>query len=247
MGASPGAAVALTRMNAEIDVRGVLPSIRVPTLVLHRSGDRCLNVEEGRYLASRIPGAEFVELPGDDHLPFAGDQDDILEEIERFLARSWVRRSAGAPARQRPDRSRLIAGGRAFPRDLRAGDRVVSRGPIGGDGFTAMFDGPARAVQCAAAIALASGLRFAPGCTSAKWTRRRPKGQVVSVSRQLAQSAAPGEVLVSRTIVDLVPGSGLSSKNAAVSAEGMDREIPSWLFARDFESGLGGASSRYPA
>ena len=65
MGASPGAAVALTRMNAEIDIRDVLPSIRVPTLVIHRTGDRCLKVEEGRYLASRIPGATFVELPGD--------------------------------------------------------------------------------------------------------------------------------------------------------------------------------------
>jgi pimeloyl-ACP methyl ester carboxylesterase len=69
MGASPGAAVALTRMNAEIDIRAVLPSIRVPTLVVHRTGDRCLKVDEGRYLASHIPGARFVELPGDDHLP----------------------------------------------------------------------------------------------------------------------------------------------------------------------------------
>ena len=86
MGASPGAAVALTRMNAAIDVRGVLPSIRVPTLVLHRTGDRCLKVEEGRYLAAQIPGATFVEQPGDDHLPFVGDQDAMLAEIERFLA-----------------------------------------------------------------------------------------------------------------------------------------------------------------
>src|SRR5688500_5061642 len=76
MGASPGAAVALTRMNAEIDIRDVLPSIRVPTLVLHRRGDRCLKVEEGRYLASKIPRAVFVELPGDDHLPFVGNQDE---------------------------------------------------------------------------------------------------------------------------------------------------------------------------
>ena len=91
MGASPGAAVALTRMNAEIDIRDVLPSIRVPTLVLHRTGDRLLRVEEGRYLASRIPGATFVELPGDDHLPFVGDQEAILSEVERFLTRTHVR------------------------------------------------------------------------------------------------------------------------------------------------------------
>src|SRR6185369_16254901 len=73
------------------DIRDVLPSIRVPTLVLHRTGDRCLRVEEGRYLASRIPGATFVELPGEDHLPFAGDQDAILSEVERFITRTHVR------------------------------------------------------------------------------------------------------------------------------------------------------------
>ena len=84
MGASPGAAVALTRMNAEIDVRAVLPSIKVPTLVLHRRGDRCLKVEEGRYVASKIPTATLVELPGDDHLPFVGNQDDILDEIREI-------------------------------------------------------------------------------------------------------------------------------------------------------------------
>jgi pimeloyl-ACP methyl ester carboxylesterase len=83
--ASPGAAVALTRMNSEADIRGILPAIRVPALVIHRTGDQCLRVEEGRYVASRIPGAKFVELPGVDHLPFVGDQDRILDEIEQFL------------------------------------------------------------------------------------------------------------------------------------------------------------------
>ncbi len=88
MGASPGAALALTKMNADIDVRHVLPSVRVPTLVLHRSHDQCLVVEEGRYLASRIPGARMVELPGEDHLPFVGDQDALLDEVEDFLTGS---------------------------------------------------------------------------------------------------------------------------------------------------------------
>ncbi|MGZ8868498.1 MAG: alpha/beta fold hydrolase, partial [Thermoanaerobaculia bacterium] len=86
MGASPGAAAALTRMNAEIDIRNVLPTIRVPALVIHRSEDRCLRVEEGRYIAERIPGARFLELPGNDHLPFVGDQDAILEAVQRFVA-----------------------------------------------------------------------------------------------------------------------------------------------------------------
>lgn len=85
MGASPGAAVALTRMNAEVDIREVLPKIRVPALVIHRTGDRCLKIEEGRYLAEHIPGATMVELPGDDHLPFVGDQVGLLSAIDTFL------------------------------------------------------------------------------------------------------------------------------------------------------------------
>ena len=84
-GASPGAAATLTRMNAEIDVRHVLPLVRVPTLVLHRIGDRCLRVEEGRFVAGLIPGAQFIELEGDDHLPFVGDQDIMLDRIESFV------------------------------------------------------------------------------------------------------------------------------------------------------------------
>ena len=85
MGSSPGAAVALTRMNAEVDIRDVLPTIRVPALIIHRTGDRLLKVEEGRYLASRIPGATMAELPGDDHLPFVGDQLAVLSAIDQFL------------------------------------------------------------------------------------------------------------------------------------------------------------------
>jgi pimeloyl-ACP methyl ester carboxylesterase len=85
MSASPGAAVALAKMNTNIDIREELSAIRAPTLVLHRSGDRDMNIEEGRYLARHIPGARFVELPGIDHLPFAGDQEPVLHEIEQFI------------------------------------------------------------------------------------------------------------------------------------------------------------------
>ena len=85
MSASPGAAVALATMNTKIDIREELSAIRAPTLVLHRSGDRDMNIEEGRYLARHIPAARFVELPGIDHLPFAGDQEPILCEIEQFV------------------------------------------------------------------------------------------------------------------------------------------------------------------
>ena len=87
MGASPGAAVALTRMNAEVDIRSVLPTITAPSLVLHRTGDRVLKIEEGRFLAAQIPGAHLIELPGDDHLPFVGDQVAMITAIDRFLKR----------------------------------------------------------------------------------------------------------------------------------------------------------------
>ena len=130
MGASPGAALALTRMNAEIDIRDILPSIRVPTLVLHRRHDHLLNVEEGRYVASRIPGARFVELPGQDHLPFVGDQDAIVDEIERFVTGApAVVGTAAARSRPRDDpaRSRRWRRCHAVSRARRPRVRVVSR------------------------------------------------------------------------------------------------------------------------
>ena len=227
MGASPGAAVALTRMNAEIDVRAVLPSVRVPTLVLHRTGDRCLHVEEGRYLASHIPGAEFVALPGEDHLPFAGDQEAVLGEIERFLALSRVRRT---PVRLLGSVLTVSPPARIDARFRGIYEREVEwyRGvPLAGAGFTALFDGPARAVQCAAAIAAASGVRPRAGVHIGELDPAASNGTVVNVSRHLAQAAAPGEVLVSRTIVDLVPGSGLYfDERGSVRPEGIDRDIP---------------------
>src|SRR5919205_3191347 len=169
MGASPGAAVALTQMNAEIDVRNVLPSIRVPSLVIHRSDDQCLKVEEGRFVAQRIPGAKFVELPGNDHLPFVGDQEAILDEVEEFLtgvrhpiepdtvlATVLVARLVGIKERVQqlgPERwaewwRRLHA---HITKEIewfrgREVDILENR-------LLAIFDGPARAIRCATAIA----------------------------------------------------------------------------------------------
>jgi pimeloyl-ACP methyl ester carboxylesterase/DNA-binding winged helix-turn-helix (wHTH) protein len=216
MGASPGAAVALTRMNAEIDVRDVLPSVRVPTLVLHRRGDRCLKVEEGRYLASRIPNAEFVELDGDDHLPFVGEQDEILDEVERFLARSRVptlhervlstllvvRANAGDA-----DREHLH---RVFEREVSAyRGRVAS---LGDPWLVASFDGPGRAVRCGwsvAAVARRSHIDVHAGIHVGECDLAEPDGPLVAIAAAIADAARPSEVLVSRTVVDLVPGSGL--------------------------------------
>jgi pimeloyl-ACP methyl ester carboxylesterase len=229
MGASPGAAVALTEMNAEIDIRNVLPSIRVPTLVLHRTGDRCLFVEEGRYLASRISGAEFIELPGDDHLPFVGDQNAILSEIATFLARRRIRK----PTERVLATVLTIAVPPPVTTELKEiYEREVMwyRGatlPVA-DGLSAFFDGPARAVQCAAAIAAASGNhQLKAGIHIGEVDPASENGPVIRVSRHLAHAALFGDVLVSRTVVDLVPGSGLQFEDrGAVHIPRSDTDLP---------------------
>jgi pimeloyl-ACP methyl ester carboxylesterase/DNA-binding winged helix-turn-helix (wHTH) protein len=232
MGASPGAAVALTKMNAEVDVRHVLPTVRVPTLVLHRAGDRCLKVEEGRYVAGLIPGAKYVELPGDDHLPFAGDQDAILDEIEEFLT--------GVRHVREPDRvlatllfARIVdsprhAAERGAERWLEMIQRFrghVSRKiawfrgrevDVAGKGPLAVFDGPARAVRCACAVgeyAALLGIEMRTGLHTGEVDLLEGNGVggvAVEVGRGIREQAGPGEVLVSHTVRDLVAGSGLS-------------------------------------
>ncbi len=234
MGSSPGAAVALTRMNAEIDIRDVLPSIRVPTLVLHRRGDRCMKVEEGRYLASRIPGATFVELSGDDHLPFVGDQDEILVQIERFLSHAHVRTGP-----ERVLATVLTVTSDAGPADAEHLRRVFAREVAWYRGRTvaadaeplvAMFDGPGRAVQCGcsvAAVAQRSRIGVRAGVHIGECEPSEPHGPIVEISRDLAAAAGPGEVIVSRMVVDLVPGSGLQfADRGALRLPGLSRDLP---------------------
>ena len=228
MGASPAAAIALTRMNSEIDVRHILPTVRVPTLVLHRTGDRTLLVDEGRYVASLIPHARFVELPGDDHLPFVGDQDQLLDEIERFLAggrgrvdtdRALVTILCGAPdnGAAKRDGAAAEAAALATVRVLVAehaalfgGSAVrVSDGRVFG-----VFDGPARAIRCACAIGADAvrantGIRLGLHTGECDMVAGAPQGVVVEIGSKVAALARPGEVLVTRTVVDLVAGSGL--------------------------------------
>ena len=221
-GASPGAALTLTQMNAEIDVRNVLPLVRVPTLVLHRSGDRCLLVEEGRYVASLVPGAQFVELPGDDHLPFVGDLDAIVDQIATFLA---------APVQgQQPDRVLATVLCARIERRKGESDRAAfeahvrqemlrSRGrglTFTPEGFFAAFDGPARAIATARALAGACpslGRSGAFGLHTGECDLTR-EGRVAGVAFERARAvcglAARGEVLVSRTVTDLVAGSGVT-------------------------------------
>jgi class 3 adenylate cyclase len=221
-GASPGAALTLTQMNAEIDVRDVLPLVRVPTLVLHRSGDRCLHLDEGRFVASLVPGAHFVELPGNDHLPFVGDQDALIDEIAAFLT--------STDQRAQPDR--VLA--TVLCARVDQGDRLASTGDFDthvrseiqwfrgrrltftSDGFFAAFDGPARAIACARALAAASP-RFGRSGHFGLHTGEcdlTPEGRVVGRAyeraRAVCEHAAAGEVLVSRTVTDLVAGSGVA-------------------------------------
>jgi pimeloyl-ACP methyl ester carboxylesterase len=228
--ASPATAAALLRMNTEIDVREVLPSIHVPTLVLHRSGDLDTNVEEGRWIAGRIPGAKFVELAGVDHLAWAGDQDPVLDEIEEFLTGVRPIREAdrvlatilftdivGSTQRavrlgDRPWRDLLERHQTDVRRQLqRWRGREVD---TAGDGFLATFDGPARAIRCGLAVAAdarALGLEVRAGVHTGECELLGDKvaGIAVHTGARVAAFATAGEVLVSQTVKDLVAGSGI--------------------------------------
>ena len=228
--ASPGAAAALMRMNTQIDVREVLPSIHAPTLVMHRTGDRDANVEEGRWIASRIPGAKFVELPGDSHLLWAGNTDEVVDEIEEFLT----------GARRGPEPDRVLAtvlftdivgsteqaarlGDRRW-RDLLQRHNALVREQLArfrgsevdttGDGFLATFDGPARAIRCAAAVQAGVqelGLHVRAGIHTGECELLGGKvaGVAVHTGARVAAVAGADEVLVSSTVKDLVAGSGI--------------------------------------
>jgi class 3 adenylate cyclase len=230
LAASPGAALAVMRMNREIDVRHVLPAVRVPALVLHRTGDRLTSVDQGRYLAQHIPGARFVELPGDNHVAWVGDMDAILDEVEEFLT----------GVRHGPEPDRVLAtvlftdivgateraaslGDRRW-RDLLERHHAAVRRELArfrgreidtaGDGFLAAFDGPARGVQCAQAISSAvrnTGLDVRAGLHTGECEVMGDKlgGLAVHIGARVAGLAGPGEVWVSSTVRDLVAGSGL--------------------------------------
>jgi pimeloyl-ACP methyl ester carboxylesterase/DNA-binding winged helix-turn-helix (wHTH) protein len=236
MGASPAAAVVLTRMNAEIDVRHVLPTVRVPSLVLHRSGDRCLLVDEGRYVAGLIPDARFVELPGDDHLPFVGDQDAMLDEIERFLSDSRAQQQSTSKL------ATLLCFGKAndpTTREATAVDAIVAHqasrhgGSVArttGDTLVAVFDGPARAIRCANAISLAARrasrpLRIGLHTGECDLSTGVARGIVADIGIKVAALAEPDEVLVSRTVVDLVAGSGIQFDDRGTHRLGLDTNV----------------------
>jgi class 3 adenylate cyclase len=228
--ASPGAAVALLRMNSQIDVRDVLPTISVPALVLHRVDDRDVRAEEGRWIAGRIPGAKYVELPGDEHLIWAGDVDELVNEVEEFLT--------GSRAAHEADRVLATVlftdvvgstqratelGDRRWRELLEQHHAIVrrqlerSRGrevDTAGDGFFATFDGPARAIRCACTIrdavrALELEIRAGLHTGECELVQDKVGGIAVHTGARVASAAGAGEVLVSSTVRDLVAGSGI--------------------------------------
>lgn len=223
--------VVIPRAFWESDVTEVLPAIRVPTLVVGRHGDRHVRVEHSRYVASRIPGAKLVELPGPDHWPFSGRSDEVLDEVEEFMT----------GARPTAALDRVLAtvlftdivdstvratevGDRRWRESLDAYDELVRRQlarfrgrqvKTTGDGTLAVFDGPARAVECARTLSEAVhslGLDIRAGLHTGEIETRGDDvaGVAVHIAARLSALARGGEVLVSRTVTDLVVGSGIA-------------------------------------
>jgi class 3 adenylate cyclase/pimeloyl-ACP methyl ester carboxylesterase len=233
---SPGMARRLLDLGIQVDIRDVLPAIGVPTLVLHRSGDRVVSVDLGRELAAHIPHASFVELPGEDNYPWTGDVDGWFDRFEQFLA-------GGTPRPAPADRvlstvlftdivgSTELAGEMGDARWLELLDEhnAVVRRELAhwrgsevkttGDGFLATFDGPARAVRCAEAIIGAAkrvGLDLRAGIHSGECEIAGGDvgGIAVHIAARVVDRAGPAQVLVSSTVRDLVVGSGLQFADA---------------------------------
>jgi class 3 adenylate cyclase/pimeloyl-ACP methyl ester carboxylesterase len=236
-GTSPAGAIALMDLYREMDVRSILPAIDVPTLVMHRAGDRMVAAAQGRYLAERIPGARYVELPGEDHLPFAGDFEPMLDEVEEFLVGS-----RGASESERALATILFTdivgsteraaelGDRGWRALLERHDAAVRRQlslhrgrevKTMGDGFLATFDGPARAIRCARAVqdevaGLGIEVRAGIHTGEVELIGDDVGGMAVNIGARIGALADPGEVLVSSTVRELVVGSGLEFEERGV-------------------------------
>jgi class 3 adenylate cyclase len=237
---SPGAWEALLRMNLQLDIRHVLPAIRVPALVLHNSGDNWVEVERGRDLAQRISGADFVEFPIEGHITAGTDMPLVLDEIERFLRAAWE-----ADAEREPDRTlatvlftdivdstaHMTRLGDAAWRELIERHHSLVRRELArargqevdtaGDGFFAAFDGPARAIRCAKSIVhgvreLGIEVRSGLHTGECEIVDGKVSGIAVHTGARVAAHAGPGDVLVSSTVKDLVAGSGLEFEDRGV-------------------------------
>jgi class 3 adenylate cyclase len=229
--ASPAMIQKIFEMFLDVDVRAVLPTVHVPTLVLHRRGDRVVNRRAGKDLASRIPGARYIELPGIDHLPWAGDADAVLGEIEEFLT--------GTRSLPEPDRilatvmftdivastERAAELGDARWRQVLSAHQEAVRSELSrfrgrevktlGDGCLAIFDGPARAIRCGQAIAKAARshtleVRIGLHSGEVELIGDDVGGIAVHIAARIGDLASAGEVLASSTVKELVAGSGIA-------------------------------------
>jgi class 3 adenylate cyclase len=248
--ASPKDALALAKMNTEIDVRNILVSIHVPALIIHRTDDMDILAGGSRWMAEQIPNARYVELPGNDHLPWVGDSDKILNEIEIFLTGELHRSEA----------DRILATclftdivnstetaqslGDARWRNLLQNHNEVVRKLLihykgreiktTGDGFFAIFDGPARALRCAAAIRnevrlLGIEIRAGLHTGECEIIDDDISGIAVHIAARVMSKAMPGEVLSSSTVKDLVAGSGIQfEKKGLFSLKGMAGDWEIW-------------------
>lgn len=230
LGANPAAAIALMRMNRQIDLTGILQSVKVPTLIFHLTEDTMVSVEGGRELAAGIPGAKLVEMPGTDHLLFLEAGDRLLEEMEEFVTGSHsvpvVDRVLSTVMFTDIVDSTKQAGTRgdlAWRDLLEAHDKTVRRELARfrgkevkslGDGFLATFDGPARAIHCANAIReslrrLDVSVRIGVHTGEVELAENDVRGIAVHIASRVANIGGADDVLVSRTVKDLVAGSGI--------------------------------------
>jgi len=256
LSASPSSATALIRMNSEIDVRPILPSIRVPTLIVHREADANVNVEAGRYLAHQIPNAKYVEFPGNDHLLWVGNTERVVDEVEKFLTGS----------RHTPEPDRVLAtvlftdivgstkrveaiGDRAWHDLLDRHNEIVRREVLRhrghevkttGDGFLITFDGPARSIKCSLAISEAVedlGLQVRAGLHTGEveMIDNDVSGIAVHIASRIVAMAQPRQVLVSSTVRDLVAGSNIRFRDeGSHRLKGLEESIR--LFAAEHRS-----------
>jgi pimeloyl-ACP methyl ester carboxylesterase/class 3 adenylate cyclase len=240
LGGSPSAVINLMRMNSEINIENILPSVLVPTLVLHRTQDPTVSIQAGRFLAAHIPNAKLVELDGPDHIYWIGENAlQIADIILDFIA------NPGAAARSTVESQRMLAtvlftdivestsraselGDVSWRKLLQAHDATVRREiarfrgsevKSTGDGFLILFDGPARAIHCAQAITegmVPLGIKVRTGLHTGEVERTQTDvlGIAVHIAARVMNEAAAGEVMISRTVKDLVAGSGIKFEDA---------------------------------
>ncbi len=232
--ASPADALALAKMNTEIDIRNILPAIHVPALIIHRTGDIDIDVNGSKYLANKIPGAKFVEVKGNDHLLWVGNYEEILDEIEVFLT-----------GEHKYAQSERVLATVLFTDIVGSTEHVVELGDerwlnllknhdalvrkelsrfrgreidTTGDGFLAIFEGPARAIRCACAIrdiVRSIGIEIRAGLHTGECEMigKNVGGIAIHLGARVMSKAGAGEVFVSGTLKDLVAGSGIQFEN----------------------------------